>query len=453
MTCDLLVIGGGPAGFAAALQGAALGLSTVLVEKGELGGTCLNVGCIPTKLHLGATEAVDELAAQKRLRLAAGEVHPDLAAMLARKDRFLAATRKAMQGKLEAAGVTWRRGTARFDAENAVEIVDESGSHVLTFETAILATGSEVVPLPGLPTDGEKILDSAQALALSAPPPRLAIVGGGFIGLEMGQIFHRLGSKITLVEALDRPAAAEDPEVSAELVRSFKRAGWTMKFNTKVTGHEKTDDGLSLTLDSGETVAADACLVVVGRRPAAKGLAVEAAGARLTPRGAVAVDAHLKAGPRLYAIGDVNGRTMLAHAAEHQASYVVGHIAGRNDHAYVDAGLPSIIYGAPEVVRVGSPAAELKSLGQPVEVSRAPLIANAIAQAHGATAGFVKVAWVGERIRGVTAVGHQVSRLATLAEVMVRQGWTRRHVEDLIFPHPMLDEALLEAVRAKREEV
>ncbi len=168
-----------------------------MVEKGELGGTCLNVGCIPTKLHLGATEAVDELAAQQRLRLATGEVHPDLAAMCARKDRFLAATRKAMQGKLEAAGVTWRRGTARFDAENAVEIVDESGSHILTFETAILAAGSEATPLPGLPTDGEKILDSAQALALAKVPSRLAIVGGGFIGLEMGQIFHRLGAKIS----------------------------------------------------------------------------------------------------------------------------------------------------------------------------------------------------------------------------------------------------------------
>ena len=453
MTSDLLVVGGGPAGYAAALEGAALGLSTVLVEKGELGGTCLNIGCIPTKLYLGATEAVEELAAARRLRLATGEVSVDLSALKQRKDRFLAATRKAMQAKLEAAGVTLRRGQARFDAEGAVEIVDETGSHILTFERAILAAGSEVVDLPALPADGERILNSTQALELSKPPARLAIVGGGFIGLEMGQIFARLGSQITLVEALDRLASVEDPEVSAELARSFKRAGWTIKLGTKVVGHEKTADGLTLALESGESITADACLVVVGRRPSAKNLNVEAAGAKLTPRGAVEVDAHLKAAPRLYAVGDVNARTMLAHAAEHQARYAVNHLAGKTGHAYVDTGLPSIVYGAPEVVRAGSLAAELKDLGQSVQVSRAPLAANAIAQAHGQTAGFVKVIWSGGRIRGVTAVGHQVSRLATLAEVMVRQGWTERHAEALIFPHPTLDEALLEAVRAKREEV
>ncbi|MES9994985.1 FAD-dependent oxidoreductase [Desulfovibrio aminophilus] len=453
MTCDLLVLGGGPAGYEAALEAASLGLKTILVERDALGGTCLNRGCIPTKLLLGATAAVEELAAQAKLRLAEGSIRTDLAALVTRKDRLLEATRKAMRQKLAALGVEFVQGDGRVLRPGAVEVQGPEDAREIAYAKLLLATGSRPSSFPGLTPDGGAVLDSTGFLELTAMPASLIVVGAGFIGLEMAQAAHRFGCSITLVDALDRVAAQEDAEVSAALLGQLKRWKWDVRLGVKVASLVTRDGKAALTLDSSQEIVADKALVAVGRRPNTENLGLEALGVTPGRGGYAPVDDHLRAAPDVYAAGDVNGIVLLAHAASHQARYIARHAAGRTDAPYLSGPVPSILYGSPEVLRVGRLPGELLKEGRAVKVSAAPLAANPIAQAHGQTQGFVKVIWSEGRVAGVTALGYDVSRMATTAALMVRDGWTREQAEDIIFPHPTLDETLWAAFTADPKDI
>jgi dihydrolipoamide dehydrogenase len=453
MTCDLLVLGGGPAGYEAALEGAALGLSTTLVERDLLGGTCLNRGCIPTKLLLGATAAVEELAAQAKVRVAAGSISTDMAALCTRKDRLLEATRKAMRQKLESLGVTVLSGAGRVLRPGLVRVDGPEGAQEVPYATLILATGSRPASFPGLAPDGAAVLDSDGFLGLTAMPASLLVVGAGFIGLEMAQAAHRFGCSITLLDALDRVAVQEDPEISAALLSQCKRWKWDVRLGVKVASLKTVDGRAALTLDSGETLSADKALIAVGRRPNSADLGLEALGVELPRSGFVPVDEHLRAAENVHAVGDLNGRLLLAHAAAHQARYAVRHAAGKQPGPYAPGPVPSILYGCPEALRVGRTARELQDQGLPVQVSSAPLAANPMAQAHAQTQGFVKVCWSHGKVAGVTACGWDVSRLATTAAILVDQGWTRDQALELIFPHPTLDETLLAALAAEPKNI
>jgi len=452
-TYDLVVLGGGPGGFDAAAEAAASGLKTALVEAAELGGACLNAGCIPTKLWLGATEPIDELAAQAKARIAAGEVRVDFAALQARKDRHIAATRKAMVQRLAQLGVTLVPGRGRLAGEGLVEVAGPLTTSQLGYRNLIVATGSRPSSFPGLEPDGARVLDSTGFLALPEMPASLIVVGGGFIGLEMAQAAHRLGARITVLDVLPRLAGAEDPEIAKALESAFKRMGWDIRLGVKVASVTSRGDAAVLVLDGGEELTAGAALVAVGRRPNSADLGLEGAGARLAGPGYVVTDEHLCAAPHVYAVGDVNGRMLLAHAASHQAHYVVQRLLDRTAGPYESGPVPSILYGAPEAVRVGSMAGELKAAGESVLVSRAQLVANPIAQAHAATQGFVKCVWRQGRLIGVTAVGAGVSRLAVAATMMIKAGWTREDAEGFMFPHPTLDESLRAALLADKEAV
>ena len=456
-TYDLVVLGGGPGGYDAAVEAAAAGLSTALVEAAELGGTCLNRGCIPTKLWLGATEAIDELAAQTKARVATGEVRVDFASLQSRKDKYLAATRKAMGMRLASLNVDLVAGLGRIAAPGTVEVATADGTTTLRYRNVIVATGSRPGSFPGIAPDGARVLDSTGLLACAEMPASLIVVGGGFIGLEMAQAAHRMGAKITLVDAMPRLAGAEDPEVSKTLESVFKRQGWDLRLGVKVASVATRGEHAVLELDSGvgggEKISASAALVAVGRRPNSAGLGLEALGAALDRAGYVQTDEHLLAAPDVYAVGDVNGRMLLAHAASHQAHYVVERLLG-NEHGPYDSGpVPSILYGAPEVFRAGLMAEEAKARGESVLVSRAQLIANPMAQAHAATAGFVKCIWREGRVVGVTAVGAGVSRLACFATLIIKLGWTREDASTFLFPHPTLDESLKAALLADKEAV
>jgi len=459
-TYDLVILGGGPGGFDAAVEAAGAGLKTALVEAAELGGTCLNRGCIPTKLWLGATEPVEALAAQTKARVASGSVGIDFAALQTRKDKYLAATRKAMQQRLTGLGVDLVAGLGRVVGAGSLEVATADGPRTLGYRNLIVATGSRPGSFPGLAPDGAKVLDSTGLLALTEMPKSLLVVGGGFIGLEMAQAAQRMGAKITLVDALNRLAGAEDPEVSKTLESVFKRQGWDLRLGVKVASVTTRGAEAVLTLDSpggGEELRADCALIAVGRRPNSAGLGLEALGATLSGAGYIQTDAQLQSAPGVYAVGDVNGRMLLAHAASHQAHYVVTRLLGHDSGPYDSGPVPSILYGAPEVFRAGIMAQaqddNAKAPSSPVLVSRAQLIANPIAQAHAATAGFVKCVWREGKVAGITAVGAGVSRLACFATLIIKLGWTREDAEAFMFPHPTLDESLKAALLADKEAV
>lgn len=452
MTYDLVVIGSGPGGYDAAVEAAGHGLKVALVEKRDLGGTCLNRGCIPTKLWLGATSAIEELQNQAKMKVASGEVNVDFAALQGRLQKHLTGTRKAMAMQLKKLGIVLVEGFGKLGTGDTVTVETANGVQSLKYKNLVIATGSKPTFFPGLEPDGDCVLDSDTFLTMNTMPSSLIVVGAGFIGLEMAQVAHRFGAKITVIDAMDRVAPLEDPEVSKALGSIFKRWKWNVLLDERVSGVKTVEGKAVLTFMSGEKLEADKVLVAVGRGPVTADLGLEEAGIEML-YGQIQVNENLEAAKNIYAIGDANGRIQLAHAASHQAHYVAARIAGKTDEAYVSGPVPSVLYGAPEVMRVGLMENEAFLMNyDSCETSRAQLAANPMAQAHAATQGFVKVIWSDGKVVGVTAIGHDVSRLTTPATIMVQQKWTLEDVHKTIFPHPSLDEALLNALKADREK-
>jgi dihydrolipoamide dehydrogenase len=449
MQHDLVVIGAGPGGFDAAIEAAEAGLRTALVEKADLGGTCLNWGCIPTKVMLGATSAIEELAGQSKMKVASGSIEVDFAALQTRKGKLIAGTRKAMAQRLKSLGVDFFSGSARVETPGKITVQGENPA-TLEYGKLVIASGSRPLFFPGLEPDNDTVVDSNGFLALKSVPESLIVIGAGFIGIEMAQVAHRLGAKIHMVDAMDRVAPAEDPEVSKALGSMFKRWKWDLRLGVRVQSVTTQNGRALLTLDSGETIEADKALVAVGRGPVTDGMNLETLGVSIE-RGGITVNENLEAAPDVYAVGDVNGMIQLAHAASHQAHYVVSRMTGKTDEAYASGPVPSVLYGAPEAMRVGRMPEEVAESGQQCEVSKFALAGNPMAQAHAATQGFVKVVWADDTVAGVTAVGHDVSRLTTPSTMIVQEGWTREDTYGTIFPHPSLDEALLGALRAERK--
>ena len=447
---DLVVVGAGPGGFDAALEAAEEGIKVALVEKDLLGGTCLNVGCIPTKMYLGATSPVEELAAQSKARVAKGEIDIDFDALCTKKDRFIAATRKAMAQKAKKLGIDIYPAVAKILEPGKVEVSHPEEEAVLEYKNLILATGSHPTIFPGLEPDNETVLDNTGFLSLTEMPTSLLVIGAGFIGLEMAQIAHRTGCKITVVDALERIAVYEDPEVSKALQSVFKRHKWKFNLGVKVKSVTAENGQAVLRTEDGEEFTAEKALIAIGRRPNSADLGIETLGLETEGPGFVKVNENLEAAPNVYAIGDLNGKILLAHAASHQAGYVVRRIAGKTDAPYEHGPIPSILYGSPETMRVGLMPADLEGKGE-VKTSSFPLVANPIAQAYASTQGFVKVVWLDGRVAGITAVGHHVAGFTTAAAMIVQEGWTKDDIHKVVFPHPSLDEALLGALKAEQK--
>jgi dihydrolipoamide dehydrogenase len=452
MECDLLILGSGPGGYAAALEGAAAGLGTVLVEKGFLGGTCLNWGCIPTKLFLGASQTIPELKSQARLRVAGGEITVDLPALQRRKRTLVQATRKAMQLRLDHAGVELIQGVARLAGPRTALIESDGMFREIRFSSLILAVGSRPAFPPGLERDGASILDSTDILDLEATPRHLAVIGAGAIGIELGQFYHRLGAAVTLIEMAPNVLPAEDPEISGVMTSALKRQGWDVHCSSAVERVQAGEQETTLLLSTQKEVRAHKVLVAAGRTPNTIGLGLELAGAETDDRGWIVTDEFLQAVDRIFAVGDVNGRVLLAHAAEDQARYVIQRILGRTSAPYPRLPVPSCLYGEPEVFRAGRTHRELQTEGA-FAVSRYRLAASPVAQAFGSSHGLIKVFWSQGRVAGITGIGHRMTGLVTLAEVIVRQGWERERIKGIVVAHPTIDEALREALLADQEEV
>ncbi len=453
-TFDVVVIGGGPGGAAAARELASAGKSVAIIENAHWGGVCLNCGCIPTKMLLGATACGAQLRAHKRLKTLSGDVVVDYAALQTRIGRFIKGSSQALAKGLTALGVTLLEGTGTILGKGQVLLKTADGSErTLSCADIVLACGSSSAAFPGLTPDHDCVLDSTDLLRIPAIPESLVIVGAGAIGLEMADFFAAMGGKVTVVEAAPHIAPQEDADIAKEMLRAVGKNGIDCLEGVKAASLKTVDGHAELTLEDGRVITAAKALVAVGRTPNTAGLQAEKAACRLNRRGFVEVDACLEAAPGVYAVGDVNGITLLAHAAEHQAAYVARRICGQEKGPYEPGPVPSCIYGSVELMRAGVTAGELLREGRNVEVSQVPLSLNPIAQAYAGTAGMVKAVWSDGKLMGIAAVGHGVSHLITVAQLLIKEGYTTDRLHEIMFAHPTLDEIIPAALRAPRTAV
>ncbi len=457
---DLIVIGAGPGGYTAAIRAAQLGFSVACIDKrATWGGTCLNVGCIPSKALLESTERlVDARDHLGDHGIAVGGLSFDLSRMLARKDKIVGDLTGGIAFLFRKNGVDGITGRARILRPGRVEVapVDGTGEpRVLECDRILVATGSEHAELEGLAIDETGILSSTGALSLQAVPGRLVVVGGGYIGLELGSVWQRLGAKVTVIEYLDRVLPGMDGEVSAQMTRLLERQGMTFRTATKAIGAERRGDSLRVALEpvdggGGETVDCDAVLVAVGRRPFTDGLGLEEVGVGHDDRGFVSVDRRFETNVKgIFAVGDAVPGPMLAHKAEEEGIAAVETMAGQAGHINYDA-VPGVVYTAPEAASVGRTEEELNDLERPVKVGRFPFSANARARGKGIGDGFVKILADAETdaVLGAHIVGPEAGTMIAELALAIEFGASSEDIARTCHAHPTLNEAVKEAALA-----
>jgi dihydrolipoamide dehydrogenase len=456
---DVIVIGGGPAGYPAAIRAGQNGLKAACIDGWKnydgsyaFGGTCLNAGCIPSKALLESSELFHRAQHEfKSHGIAITGVTADIAAMQKRKTGIVKGMTGGIAMLLKSAGVTGLTGLGRLLAPGQVEYTAPDGSKkTLTAKSVILASGSTPTPLKSAPFDGKRIVDSWGALEFDAVPERLGVIGAGVIGLELGSVWHRLGSKVTILEAMDDFLSIADRQLSAEALKQFRKQGLDVRLGAKVTSATVAGSGVdvSYTDAKGEQTAQfDRLVVAIGRRPYTDGLLAEGTGVEIDARGFIVVDDHCRtAVPGVYAVGDCVRGPMLAHKAKEEGVMAADLAAGRYGHVNYDV-IPSVIYTAPEIAWVGKTEDQAKATGVPVKTGNFPFAASGRARAMEAPAGFVKVVANAEtdEILGVHLIGPMAGEL--LAEAVLAMEY-RASCEDLqrtMHAHPTLSEALHEA--------
>ncbi len=456
---DLVVVGGGPGGYVAAIRAAQLGMRVACVEKrGALGGTCLNVGCIPSKALLQSSHhyaVAEEEFASHGIKVDGLAV--DLPTMMKRKVDVVGDLTKGIEFLLKKNKVDYLVGSGTITGTDEVKVtpVDGGGEQVLKTENILIATGSEVAALPSVTIDEERIVSSTGALALDKVPEKMVVVGGGYIGIELGSVWRRLGSKVTVVEFLDQILAGMDGEVSKQMLRILKKQGLEFRLSSKVTGAEITDAGVTLAIEPAAggdsvTLEADVVLVSIGRRPYTEGLGLESVGVEMDERGFVKVDHDFQTNvPGIFAIGDVIGGKMLAHKAEEEGVALAELLAGQSGHVNYEA-IPGVVYTWPEVAAVGRTEEQLKKAGIEYRVGKFPFSANSRARCNADTDGFVKIlADAGsDRILGVHIIGPQAGDLIQEAVMAMEFGGAAEDVARTSHGHPGLAEAIKEAALA-----
>jgi dihydrolipoamide dehydrogenase len=442
-TYDLVVIGTGPGGYVCAVRAAQLGMNVAVVEKNPtLGGTCLNVGCMPSKALLHASEMFEE-AGHSFAKMGVSVPAPklDLPSMMNFKQQGIDGNVKGVEFLMK---------------KNKIDVVSGQGkTQTLETKNTVIATGSDIARLKGIEIDEKRIVSSTGALSLDRVPGKLLIVGAGVIGLELGSVWHRLGSQVTVVEFLDRILPGMDGEVAKQFQRILERQGFAFKLGAKVTGVDISGKTLSAKVEpaaggTSETLEADVVLVCIGRVPYTEGLGLKEAGVALDNRGRVQIDAHFATSVKgVYAIGDVVAGPMLAHKAEDEGVAVAEIIAGQAGHVNYDV-IPGVVYTTPEVSSVGKTEEELKQAGIGYTAGKFPFTANGRSKVNQTTEGFVKVLADAktDRVLGVHIIGREAGEMIHEAAVLMEFGGSAEDLARTCHAHPTRSEAIKEAALA-----
>jgi dihydrolipoamide dehydrogenase len=460
MSYDLVIIGGGPGGYNCAIRAGQLGLKTAIIEKrGKLGGTCLNVGCIPSKALLHASEYYE--AARKTFPSMGVKIEGlslDLPQMLRQKDDAVDGLTKGVEYLMKKNKVDYIKGAGRIAAAGRVEVTANDGAkQVLETKNIVIATGSAPADLPGVEIDEERVVSSTGALSLGKVPQKLIVVGAGHIGLELGSVWRRLGSQVIVVEYLDRITPTMDGEIATAFQRILKKQGFTFELGQKVVGVEKTRTGVEVTIEPAQktasggatrTLEADVVLVSIGRKPVTTNLGLETVGLRFDQKGFIATD-HLKTNVTgIYAIGDCTYGPMLAHKAEEEGIAVAQMIAGLWGHVNYDV-IPGVVYTDPEVAGVGKTEEELKTAGVNYKVGKFPFAANSRARTNHETDGMVKVLEdsATRRVVGAHMIGAGVGEMIGEICVAMEFGASAEDLARTCHAHPTMSEAIREAAK------
>jgi len=450
---DVIVVGAGPGGYVCAIRAAQLGLKTACVEKrATLGGTCLNVGCIPSKALLTSSHKFEEVSSHLSTHgVVVGNVKLDLKAMMAHKNKVVSDNTKGIEFLFKKNKIDWLKGEGVVTAPGQITVAGKT----YTAKHIVIATGSESMPLKGVEVDEKQICTSTGALELESVPKSMVVIGGGVIGLELGSVWARLGTKVTVVEFLDRILPGMDGEVAKNFQRILEKQGFTFKLGSKVTGAKKDASGVTLTVEpakggDAEAVKADVVLLAIGRRAYTAGLGLDKVGVAMDERGRVVVDSHFQSNvPGIYAIGDVIAGPMLAHKAEDEGVAIAEIIAGQHGHVNYDA-IPGVVYTHPEVANVGQTEEQLKSAGIAYKVGKFPFSANGRARAMNETEGFVKILAdaATDRVLGCHIIGPEAGTLIAEVVTTIEFGGSAEDIGRVCHAHPTLSETVKEAALA-----
>lgn len=454
---DVVVIGGGPGGYVAAIKSAQLGMRTACIEKrGTLGGTCLNVGCIPSKALLNSSEKYEEAKNHfADYGVNCSGVKLDLDKMMGQKNKVVLDLTKGIEGLFKKNKIAYYKGIGKILEKEKVSVNVGDKAEELKAKHIIIATGSEVINLPGIEIDEESIVSSTGALSLKKVPKKMIVIGGGYIGLEMGSVWQRLGSEVEVVEYLDKIVPAMDVEIGKQLHKSLGAQGMKFKLGTKVVAAKKTKAGVELEVESAaggkkEIMKCDVLLVAIGRKPYTADLGCENVGIELDEKGRIPVakDFRTSAG-NVYAIGDVIKGPMLAHKAEEEGVAVAELISGQAGHVNYNA-IPSVIYTHPEVASVGKAEEELKAEGIEYSAGKFPFMANSRARAVGTTEGMVKILAdkKTDLVLGVHIIGPDAGTMIAEAVLAMEYFASSEDIARTCHAHPTLNEAVKEAALA-----
>ncbi|HEY6255301.1 MAG TPA: dihydrolipoyl dehydrogenase [Xanthobacteraceae bacterium] len=458
MPYDLVIIGSGPGGYVCAIRAAQLGMKVAVVEKdATFGGTCLNIGCIPSKALLHASELFDEAGHLfGRMGIGVGKPKLDLPAMMKFKDEGVDGNVKGVAFLFKKNKIESFRGFGQIAGTGMVEVKGADGkTAMLDTKAIVIATGSDVAKLRGITIDEKRIVSSTGALVLDKVPPRLLIIGAGVIGLELGSVWRRLGSQVTVVEFLDRVLPGMDGDVCRQSQRLFEKQGIKFLLSSKVTAVDAAGATLKAKVEPAaggapQTLEADVVLVSVGRVPFTEGLGLETVGVQKDNRGRVIVDQHFAThAPGIYAIGDVIAGPMLAHKAEDEGVAVAEILAGQAGHVNYDV-IPNVVYTAPEIASVGKTEEELKEAGIAYKSGKFPFTANGRAKVNHQTDGFVKILAdaATDRVLGVHIVSQDAGNMIAEAAIAMEFGAAAEDIARTCHAHPTLTEAVKEAAMA-----